>query len=132
MYPTWEGLCFILKCGELKTLFSRANGTEVKIYKVWSFKAWQMSRKSRSLSFLFFKKKMNLTRAFEHNFWLRWREFEGFEGTNFQEFNLCLEYTVKGICTRSRRWYVQIFPQQTSTKLNLTNIILEHSLHARS
>ena len=28
-----------------------------------------MSKKSRSLSFLF-KKEMNLTRAFEHNFWL--------------------------------------------------------------
>ena len=37
--PPWEGLCFLLKCGGLKTLFSRANGTEVKFYKVWSFKA---------------------------------------------------------------------------------------------
>ena len=44
---------------------------------------------------------------------------------------LCLEYIVKGKCTRSRRWYVRNHPQQTSRSHTWLTICLVHSPHEK-
>ena len=44
----------------------------------------------------------------------------------------CLEYIVKGKCTRSRRWYVRNHPQQTSRNHSWLTICLVHSPHAKN